>query len=110
MLQLHAEFIINDVVRHEIIKLLRKNIIVEAIIDSLRNDPSLESQYRRAAGILKNSLTAQNLKYEFERIYKYHVRKGDTDLFMDRKARGVGGTRSPERAAGFLGSGLGGGE
>ena len=77
-----AKFRINDIVRQEFIKLVRKSHLIESIIDSVARDAQLEQRYRGVTGITRQELSPHNLRHDFERIYKDHIKQDDMQLLL----------------------------
>ena len=79
----NTRFRVNTVVRQEFLKLVRKSLLINAILNLSNSDPALEARYRLATNIRAQPLTLQNLNSTYERIYKDHSRQGDTSLLLD---------------------------
>ena len=79
----NTTFSLNVVVRQEFIKLVRKTLLINAIMDLSRTDPVMETRYRTVTGFTSKPFTPENLKNAYEQIYKNHLKKNDFNLLLD---------------------------
>jgi len=76
-------FLINLVARQEFIKKIRSNLLINALLH-LASDPAVEARYSHIAGINPaKSLNTANLGAHLDRLFKDHVRNGDTKQLLD---------------------------
>lgn len=78
-------FYINVTVRTEFIKAIRKEQLIQAIIELVQKDAAIKQRYRKLLGMPKADFTGINLSSgeAYNKIYKDHVRKGDLKVLLD---------------------------
>ena len=83
-----TKFIINVIIRQEFLKQIRKIQYIQAILQLSQQSPQLDSRYKQV--LSQNvDLTAKNLKYRYEDIYKDHVQKMDCDILFSALNKNV---------------------
>ena len=79
----NTKFVLNVVVRQEFLKLVRKSLLIDAMLTLAQSDARIEDRYRAATNIRTNPLSYSNLNGTYERIYKDHLKLGDADLLLN---------------------------
>jgi predicted nucleic acid-binding protein len=95
-----TRFLLNEVVRQELLKLVRKTLLIGAMLVVSSRDSALEARYRFLTNIRTQPLSPQNLNTTYERICKDHSKRGDTHLLLNALSKDIWrGVQQHERQA-----------